>query len=296
MLIFWDEETGGYIDLFDWPEHAVVADEQQPPSTADLLLTDEPLAARHRWLESLGFELDDSMSAYTHSMTPCPVCSSEGHALFAVGARGIQSRTTSTKSPRETLLDPSRCGPRRQMPRTTRRPRRRKTSIHRPEGEPRWVRVGSIAELKLLPRFIGVRNKKPLTFTDRFNDPSQPLKASTFSHKEAEDSKCGGFEGGIDAEGFVREGGVCIDHVSTRRVWDAKERRSRQTTVTTPQIFVYGLAPPTRRGRPSWRGSPALTGFPTPAATWTPPPLSWSTWTIPRRVLTRPRLTGPGTC
>ena len=98
--------------------------------------------------------------------------------------------------------------------------------------------MSSIAELKELPRFIGVRNKKPLVYTP--NNDRSLLKGSTFSHKPAEDSKCGGFEDDIDAETFVRKGGVCVDHVSIRKVWDSKERRFRQTTVTTPRYMSVG--------------------------------------------------------
>ena len=87
QLIVWDADEGGYVDLFYWQQHTV-DDGQPPPSTADLLLTDEPLAARHRWLESQGFERDDSMSSYSHSIIPCPVCNSDGHALFARWGEG----------------------------------------------------------------------------------------------------------------------------------------------------------------------------------------------------------------
>ena len=214
--------------MFHWQQH-----------TVDLLLTDEPLAARHRWLESQGFERDDSMSSYTHSITPCLVCNSDGHALFARWGEGYSAPDYFDQKTREkpSWAPPGAVPPSDATDDTP--PQEEEDFDPPPEGEPRWVRVGSIAELKLLPRFIGVRNKKPLAYRP-YDDPSQPLKTSTFSHKEAEDSKCGGFEGGINAEGFVRKGGVCIDHVSIRKMWDSKERRSRQTTVTTPRYMSMG--------------------------------------------------------
>ena len=38
----------------------------------------------------------------------------------------------------------------------------------------------------------------------------------TFSHPDGADNRCGGFEGGGTAEGFVRDGGVCLGHVRHR--------------------------------------------------------------------------------
>ena len=227
QLVVWDAVEGGYVDLFHWPH------------VGDLLPTDEPLAARHRWLESQGFERDDSMSSYSHSRSPCPVCKSDGHALFARWGEGyLAPDYFDQKTKRKPSWTPPGAVPPSDAPDDA-PPQEEEDFAPPPEGEPRWVRVGSIAELKQLPRFIGVRNKKPLVYRP-YNDPSQPLKASTFSHKPAEDSKCGGFEGGIDAEVFVRAGGVCIDHVSTRKLWDSKERRSRQTPVTTPKYLSMG--------------------------------------------------------
>ena len=229
MLVVWNEEADTYIDLFSWSEHAV-ADEQPPPSTGDF---------RHRWLESQDFERDDSMSSYTHSRSPCPVCNSDGHALFARWGEGYSAPDYfDQRTKKKPSWTPPGAAPPSDATDDT-PPQEEEDFDPPPEGEPRWVRVSSIAELKLLPRFIGVRNKKPLMYRPN-NDSTQPLKASTFSHKGAEDAKCRGFEGGIDAEGFVRKGGICIDHVSVRKEWDAKERRFRQKTVTTSRYVSMG--------------------------------------------------------
>ena len=238
QLIVWDADEGGYVDLFYWQQHTV-DDGQPPPSTADLLLTDEPLAARHRWLESQGFERDDSMSSYSHSIIPCPVCNSDGHALFARWGEGYSVPSyLDQKTLEKPSWAPTTPGAVPPSDATDDTPQEEDDFDSPPEGEPRWLRVSSIAELKELPRFIGVRNKKPLVYTP--NNDRSLLKGSTFSHKPAEDSKCGGFEDDIDAETFVRKGGVCVDHVSIRKVWDSKERRFRQTTVTTPRYMSVG--------------------------------------------------------
>ena len=63
---------------------------------------------------------------------------------------------------------------------------------------------------------------------------------STFSHKGKDDSKCGGFEDDIDAETFVRSGGVCIDHISVSRRWDSREKRYRRIPLTTPRYRSSG--------------------------------------------------------
>ena len=237
--IIWHQ--GEYIDLFDWPEHAV-GDEQPPPSTGDLLLTDEPLAARHRWLESQGFERDDSMRSYTHSLTPCPVCNSDGHALFARWGEGYSVPSyLDQKTLEKPSWAPTTPGAVPPSDATDDTPQEEDDFDSPPEGEPRWLRVSSIAELKELPRFIGVRNKKPLVYTP--NNDRSLLKGSTFSHKPAEDSKCGGFEDGIDAESFVREGGVCVDHVSIRKAWEWQGEALPPNDRHHTKIHVCGMAP-----------------------------------------------------
>ena len=139
QFIVWDETKSGYIDLFHWAEHTV-AD--------DLLLTDEP---RHRWLESKGFERDDSMSAYSHSITPCPICHSDGHALFARWGEGYPAPDYFDQKTREkpSWTPPGVVPPSDATDDTP--PQEEEDFDPPPEGEPRWVRVRSIAELKLLP-------------------------------------------------------------------------------------------------------------------------------------------------
>ena len=67
--------------------------------------------------------------------------------------------------------------------------------------------VNIIADLGRLKRWIPVDKKLAGTADFLINGRSG---RSVFSHPNP--SKCGGFENGISAEQFVREGGVCLDH------------------------------------------------------------------------------------
>ena len=202
------------------------------PAAKDIPTTDSN--PQQAWLESNGFSPDSSMHTFTHSRL-CPSCQSDNHVLFGrwnVGYSepdyycqklGAVDWSPNTEAPRP---DPVDSAP--------------EDDAHVEEPDPvegSWTRVSSIAELKLLPRWIGTRAKKPLTY--RPVNSTSTLKGSTFSHPT--DSKCGGFESAADAESFVRQGGgICVDHRSMRVLWDEKENRQRRQEHIEPRFESMG--------------------------------------------------------
>ena len=129
-----------------------------------------------------GFRPDPSLDGYSHSLRPCPYCpDASNHALFAVWGDEFPTPRFWCQSLKQVV-----------------------------EYELISIRpiVGSIADLKAQRRWIPVSGKRPAT-----NAQGQ---TATFSHPGPDKSKCGGFEGGITAEQFVREGGVCLNHCRPR--------------------------------------------------------------------------------
>ena len=240
------------LDPFDWPKYFVISAPltapqltsepapvcESPPHFLDDLPDSTPSSEQHLWLESHGFHTDDSMGVYTHSLTPCPVCASDGHALFARWGEDSAAPTYFCQKLRKrTEWSPAADAP--PAPEVAGGLPVEDDADPPDESAAAWVEVASIEELKALPRWIAVRNKKPLTYHPN-NDPGLPLKASTFSHKETADSKCGGFVDGITAKDFVRHGGTCLDHISVSRKWDAKEARFRRQKTVTPHFQSVG--------------------------------------------------------
>ena len=192
------------------------------------------------WLESNGFTRDSSMNSYTHSR-PCPVCDSSTHLLFAAwGAGYAVASYYCQKQRRRVDWEPPTDGAPRPDPAGAAPEDDPDEDDAAPAAEPNWTRVSSIHELKQLPRWIGTRNKRPLTY--RPTSGTSTLKGSTFSHKLADTSRCGGFEAGIDAETFVRRGGICVDHRSMRVLWDQKENRQRRQPHVEPRFESMGWA------------------------------------------------------
>ena len=109
----WYFLDGAYIldDPFYWPQYFVddadgtkvedVSAEPTPPDADDSQPIDElddtgtqgdpDATTRHKWLESFGFVRDGSRRGYTHSLTPCPLCSSNDHGLFVRWSEGYSS-------------------------------------------------------------------------------------------------------------------------------------------------------------------------------------------------------------
>ena len=194
---------------------------------------------QHLRLESLGFSPDDSMQSFTHSAVPCPLHHSSGHALFGRWNEGMVypelfDQKTAEKVVYSEVFQLSDLELGVDLPATAQDPDGDDPASDSPAA---WTVVSSIAELKELPRFIVVRDKRPLTGPSK---DGTEMEASTFSHRRKDDSKCGSFEGDIDAETFVRSGGVCIDHVSVSRRWDSKEKRYRRVKRTTPRYRSGG--------------------------------------------------------
>ena len=206
--IVWFE--GEYVDLYDWPEFRTDDPDDPTPHFDDDLPDSATYSEQHEWLESNGFEADDSLSSYSHSITPCPHCESGGHALF--GRWGVDSAAPSYFCQKlQKHLDWTPLAVALPAPESAGAlPTEEEATAPPPEGPARWTEISSIAELRALSRWIGVKAKKPLRFRPN-NDHTKPLKGSTFSHPTAEHSKCGGFVDGISAESFVRNGG----HAST---------------------------------------------------------------------------------
>ena len=214
-----------------------------PPQNVSFFVDDLPDSAspseQHAWLESHGFVPDDSMLSYSHSLTSCPTCDSSGHVLF--GRWGEDSAAPSYFCQKlQKHLDWTPSAVALPAPESAGAlPTEEEAATPPPEGPATWTAVTSIAELKALPRWIGVKNKKPLQYRPN-SDPTKPLKGSTFSHRGKDDSKCGGFVDDISAQSFVRHGGVCLDHVSVSEQWDAKESRFRRMKRITPELQSMG--------------------------------------------------------
>ena len=230
--------------LFNWTESSgdsTPAPVDVPPlHFLDDLPDSTSSSEQHRWLESHGFELDDSMHAYSHSITPCPACDSSGHALF--GRWPEDSATPAfwcqKSGPRPDWTPTADAPP---APEIAGGLPMEEDADPPPAGTASCTKVSSIEELKTLPRWIGVKGKRPLRYRPN-NDPTKPLKGSTFSHPTAEHSKCGGFVDGISAESFVRNGGTCLNHVSISDQWNRKESRFQRMKRTTPEFQSMGWA------------------------------------------------------
>ncbi len=111
--------------------------------------------------------------------------------------------------------------------------------------------VQSIDGLKELRRWIPVRGTTPARI--RVTDSNGGVRegTSTFSHPDGANNQCGEFVGRISAESFVREGGVCLSHVSrkggtpvpryeTLGWFTHTELESREASL----CFTYGDCPP----------------------------------------------------
>ena len=235
----WHE--GQYVDLFNWLEHTVgdAQEPPEPPTVDDLPAADTP-TEQHAWLERHGFTPDIGMTTYTHS-TPCPFCDSSTHLLFASWHVGYAAASYyCQKQQRRVDWEPSADADPRPDPAGAAPEDDPDEDDAAPAAESNWTRVTSIGELKTLPRWIGTKNKKPLTY--RPTSGTSTLKGSTFSHKPADLARCGAFEAGIDAETFVRRGGICVDHRSMRVLWDQKENRQRRQPHVEPRFESMGWA------------------------------------------------------
>ena len=232
-------------DLFLWSEYELGGSTPAPVGVSPLhFLNDHPYSPssseQHQLLESHGFERDDSTRSFTHSITPCPIHHSSGHVLFARWGEGMVypelfDQKTSLKVDYSEVFQQSDLKLGGDLPTDAQdEPNADDSGPNTPSA---WTRVSSIAELKELPRFIVVKDKRPWASP---NEDRTELMASTFSHKGEEDSKCGGFEDDIDAETFVRTGGVCLHHVSVSRRWDSQEKRYRRVSRTTPRYRSGG--------------------------------------------------------
>ena len=138
-----------------------------------------------------GFQTDSGMDRYPYKATPCPACeNAETHSLFA-GVLGGRVRFWCQCLSAE-------------------------VDYHIP-GLTAPV-VETVADLKSLKRWIPVNGKAPALIKCRWSDGDTKQGYSTFSHRNEGNSGCGGFEGEQAAEGFVRFGGVCHDHVTSKGV------------------------------------------------------------------------------
>ena len=238
--LFLTENGYEILGIEDFP-HLFDAPGGHSPNFLDDLPDSTSFSEQHLWLESHGFEPDNSMVSYSHALNPCPVCNSDGHVLYG---RWDEDSTSPSYFCQKTRKRPdwSPAADAPPDPEIAENSPMEEDADPPPAGTASWTKVTSIEELKGLRRWIGVKAKKPLRYRPN-NDPGKPLKGSTFSHRKAEGAKCGGFEGGIDAESFVRNGGMCLDHVSVSQMWDQKESRFRRMPRTTPRFESMGWAP-----------------------------------------------------
>ena len=245
---------GEYIDLFDWPTLIPDAPDappnpEPPPAPDSAKSTDSHThhdgdpdnpTTKELWLETIGFTRDSSMNLYTHS-APCPFCDSSNHLMFARwGANYSAASYFCQKQRRRVDWEPAADVPRPDPAdaATEDDPDDDPDGDEPQTAEAHWTRVSSIQELKALPRWIGTKFKKPLTYKPR--NSTSTLKGSTFSHQPSHIAKCTGFEDGLDAETFVRQGGICVDHHSVRTVWDSKENRRRRHEYVEPRYESMG--------------------------------------------------------
>ena len=108
------------------------------------------------------------------------------------------------------------------------------TEARRERGMLTPVPVTTMDDVRALRRFIPYKGAGPafLSFPDPVTGEAQ---ATVPTHSHRENSQCGGFERGISAEEYVRQGGACVGHVKGKK----GDKAARQVS---PGWFTYGEA------------------------------------------------------